>query len=413
MDIARALGGLGAAFKNEVPQFREQIRIEDLDRMAMDDRNMASQEKRQKTLFLDARAAKTLADGSNFSAIADIYQDRLDLLPDGVDNKDSLQIRDLALGASSSPETAQKLMSVLNNTIELGSAYGVYDDESEIPSAFRSLSLQADAAGFKMGSPERQRFMKFGGSDSELGAAKTVTYRDGTAVVYPRVGPPTVYAQGVEVTDPSLVTAAINAGVQSGVDEAGAMAGARAQGTGTEARAQDLITRGQAAADSSAVIRRSLELLDSVETGGFEPAKLAIARAFKVEGANEGELSANLGRNVLGQLRETFGAAFTENEGRRLESMSAGFGSSVGVNKRLLNQALAIATRSADRAIERAKARGDFETAYEIEDALEFQVGIEAPVSEELPPIPTVFIDSITPAEWASMSPEERADFTN
>jgi len=50
MDIARALGGLGAAFKNEVPQFREQIRNEDIDRMAMDDRNMASQEKRQKTL---------------------------------------------------------------------------------------------------------------------------------------------------------------------------------------------------------------------------------------------------------------------------------------------------------------------------------------------------------------------------
>jgi len=58
MDIARALGGLGAAFKNEVPQFRERIRNEDIDRMAMDDRNMAMDdrrlaqtEKRQKTLF--------------------------------------------------------------------------------------------------------------------------------------------------------------------------------------------------------------------------------------------------------------------------------------------------------------------------------------------------------------------------
>ena len=82
-------------------------------------------------------------------------------------------------------------------------------------------------------------------------------------------------------------------------------------------------------------MRRGLELLATVNTGGIDNARLQIKKFFGVEGADEGELSANLGRAVLSQLRQTFGAAFTEREGARLDNLSARFGASTASNTRL------------------------------------------------------------------------------
>ena len=122
------------------------------------------------------------------------------------------------------------------------------------------------------------------------------------------------------------------------------------------------------------MLRRTLSLLDSIQTGGLAAAKLAATDFLGVTGADEGELSANLGRAVLSQLRETFGAAFTEKEGARLDRLSARFGRSTASNQRIIQQALMIATESANRAIARAEDDGDIETASEIEDMLLFEV---------------------------------------
>jgi len=79
--------------------------------------------------------------------------------------------------------------------------------------------------------------------------------------------------------------------------------------------------------------------LDRVETGGAaESAILSGQNFLGVVGADKGELSFLLGKNVLAQLRTIFGAAFTEKEGQRLEQIEAGFKKSVPVNRRLLNQ---------------------------------------------------------------------------
>jgi hypothetical protein len=146
---------------------------------------------------------------------------------------------------------------------------------------------------------------------------------------------------------------------------------------GISSRQQSFIDSGIDAADSTANIRRGIELLSSVKTGGLNAAALKSKQLFGVEGADEGELSANLGIAVLGQLKPIFGAAFTAAEGERLEKISAGFGRNPETNKRLLGQALKIAERSARRAIKAAEAAGDSFTAEEIRQALKFNVSPE------------------------------------
>lgn len=170
--------------------------------------------------------------------------------------------------------------------------------------------------------------------------------------------------------DPSLATR-VASGQQ--VVKAGEAAGT-AQGKGEETRAQDLISRGISAAESTATIRRAISLLDSVGTGGFDSAALRAKQIFGIESGDEGELSNSLGKAVLGQLRETFGAAFTQEEGARLERIEANFSKSPETNKRLLNQALRIAEKTANRAMKAAEERGDTASVDDIKDMLDFSL---------------------------------------
>ncbi|MEE8289718.1 MAG: hypothetical protein V3R25_09940 [Nitrosomonadaceae bacterium] len=162
-----------------------------------------------------------------------------------------------------------------------------------------------------------------------------------------------------------------------GVDLQAGRAGARTQATKQETRAQGIIDRGVSAAESTATLRRGLELLGRIETGGANAISLATKRRLGMESADEGELSNALAKSVLSQLRETFGAAFTESEGARLERIEAGLGKSTAANKRLLQQTLRISERAARRAISAAKSRGDKETVADIEDLLSFSLGEE------------------------------------
>ena len=135
-------------------------------------------------------------------------------------------------------------------------------------------------------------------------------------------------------------------------------------------RVQGFVDAGIDAADAVGNIQRSIDLLDTVETGGFDNASLQAKKFFGVESADEAELSANLGKNVLAQLKPIFGAAFTAAEGQRLEGIEARFGSSTEGNKRLLSQALKITERAARRGLAAARKQGDDFTADEIEKSL-------------------------------------------
>ena len=142
-------------------------------------------------------------------------------------------------------------------------------------------------------------------------------------------------------------------------------------------------------------------MLDILETGRPEEIALAAKNLFGIAGADETELNANLGKAVLSQLRTTFGAQFTQQEGERLQSIEAGFGKSTAGNRRLLQQALKSMERDARRGIDAAGRNDDQFSIDEINKALEFSLG---PDSQQ----ETVDDDE---ALLEFMTPEERALF--
>jgi hypothetical protein len=167
---------------------------------------------------------------------------------------------------------------------------------------------------------------------------------------------------------------------------AGEIAGGETGGKAQATRVQAQIDTGLDAADALATVKRGRQLLETIETGGLDRAALAITQAFGVTGADEAELSANLGKAVLSQLRATFGAQFTEKEGERLASIEAGFGKSTEGNKRLLQQAEAILDRAARRGLKAAEDSGDTFTAEEIRKSMNFSLDPAAPKAPQIPP---------------------------
>lgn len=390
VDVGRALMGLGAAVGGKAPQFRQQMMQEDelARKRGLEDEQAA--EKRKQTLFADASAASNLLDQGDVGGVLGLMQDRFQILSQipNVDTSHTKRYLQLAQAAAAGDmEAKDRLKTEMNNAVTVGKAYNQISGSTDAPSSFRSLQLQAQAAGLKEGDADYQEFMRYGGASGQMGAAKTTTYNDGTVVKITRIGAPEVYGpDGQLVTDPDQKREVLKEAIRSKIAYEGDVATAKARGAAQEGRAQDIITGGLAAADSTAVLRRSLELLDRVETGGINRVSLAAKKLFGVEGGDEGELSANLGKAVLSQLRATFGAAFTAKEGDSLKEIEAGFGSSVATNKRLLNNALTIAENSAQKAIRRAELRGDYETADEIEAALDFNLSeIEEAFAESEP----------------------------
>lgn len=162
---------------------------------------------------------------------------------------------------------------------------------------------------------------------------------------------------------------------QAKLDKAAGIASETTRGRLTTTRRQGFIRDGITAAEGIPTLRRTLELLDTIKTGGLAAASLSAKQRFGVEGADEGELSANLGKAVLSQLRETFGAAFTEREGERLEKIEASFTKSAATNRRLINNLITIMKREARRGIAAAKKEGDNFGAEEIQSLLDFKIG--------------------------------------
>tara|TARA_R110000764_G_scaffold182673_1_gene268427 strand:- start:210 stop:1388 length:1179 start_codon:yes stop_codon:yes gene_type:complete len=134
VDIGRALSGLGAAFKNEMPAFIQQTRQEDA--LALEqsefERNRLLQdealaEKRRKTMFQDAAAASSLLDSGDYRGIADLMEDRITILgPTGADTNHSNEKRTLALRASVGDQRAiGELKRLIANEVGIGYSTGM------------------------------------------------------------------------------------------------------------------------------------------------------------------------------------------------------------------------------------------------------------------------------------------------
>jgi hypothetical protein len=169
--------------------------------------------------------------------------------------------------------------------------------------------------------------------------------------------------------------------------------GAQKEAESQEARIQDIIDKGYSAAETTPILRRSLELMKEVKTGGFAGVKLKAKQYFGVQGADEAELSTNLARAAIAKLRQNLGAQFTERENKMLQRIEAGIGKSTQGNIRILEQSLTVADNSAKRAIRRARARGDKETVDEIEALMNESLAPPA----ETPPAETQQITATNP----------------
>ncbi len=162
--------------------------------------------------------------------------------------------------------------------------------------------------------------------------------------------------------------------------ETGNAADLKRYSSASSKRGQETINQGLTAAQGVPNLKRAVSLLSEIKTGGLNSALLRAKQAFGVEGADEAELSNNLGKAVLGQLKDTFGSAFTEKEGARLDRLSANYGKSPKGNIRILNQALKMSEMKVKQAKIRAEAVGDFETIAEMDAYLDFDMGDSAPV---------------------------------
>jgi hypothetical protein len=151
----------------------------------------------------------------------------------------------------------------------------------------------------------------------------------------------------------------------------------------TVKRKQTFVDNGIEAADGVKLIKRTIQLLDTVDTGGYDNAALRAKKLFGIESGDEAELSANLGKSILAQLRPLFGAAFTAAEGDKLDRIEAGFGKSTAGNKRLLKQTLSIADRAARRGLAAAENLGDEFTAKEIRTSLAAIQEVEETINED------------------------------
>ena len=247
---------------------------------------------------------------------------------------------------------------------EAAQKYRAATSTAEPPASLQEYAVvvqQYAAAGKKP--PEFEQWLRTKAQMTPINP--TVTLVNGVpTVVQPTRGGPT----GVN----PLSTPQAEIAAASGLEGAKSGAGQIAKDTAT--RNSGYIESGIQAADALGTVKRGIELLDEVKTGGINNVALKASNLFGVTGADEGELSANLGKAVLSQLRATFGAQFTEREGARLAEIEAGFGKSTQANKRLLEQAQKILDRAARRGLAAAVETGDSFSADEIRKALNFSL---------------------------------------
>lgn len=353
-DLGTILGGLSAAVGGTAPQFRQQMMQEDELARKRGLEDEAAAEKRRQTLFLDAAAGKQFLDAGDITGFKSLMQDRYNILSkiDGVDASHTKRFLDLANAAGQNRVgAADMLKSEIDNTVKAGQAYKMFGEGADgIPSAFRSKQMQAEAAGLQKGSPEYQEFMLYGGAVREEGAKGITRFKDGSYIQITPFGNRVYDVDGSEVTDPARRAAVIRKGRDEGVVLEGEVATARARGTAEEAGAQEVLATGVRQARNIGRLKDALRILDSVETGGLAALGLKVKRALGLTDADEAMLAYTLRKNVLQQLKPTFGAAFTAREGDLLASIEANEDQSTAANRALLESMIREMELDIDRA---------------------------------------------------------------
>lgn len=169
----------------------------------------------------------------------------------------------------------------------------------QLPAAFQSLDLQAQAAGYAPGSPEYQEFMRNGGGSGTPAAFTALDLQAQAAGLVP--GTPE-YQTFMATRGAGLIAAAKAEGEdKAALDSLSSKMGGLEQ----------VVSQLDELADK-ATYTYAGQAVDAIgKQFGFEPREAALARA---------EYIAMVDNQVLPLLRETFGAAFTVKEGETLRA---------------------------------------------------------------------------------------------
>ena len=359
-DLSTKLGALGAMFTNKVPEFRQQMMQEREAESMLGVQELQKREMLDKSLAKDYFTAFAMAENGDYQGFMDLMEDRLrNERKLGLDTSSTLEIMQDAQG----PDGLASVMPYLKSTIDASFAAGYLTPASvlqNVPASYRALEMQADAAGLPVGSQERREFMLYGGADSQMGASKTISFGNGVFIEKPRIGPQKVYDRtGALVTDPDEIKTVLDEANKFGIVEAGLMAQSSARGTATEGRYQEVLETGIRAARNIRKLEDAIEILGAVETGGIAALGIKLRRKLGITSADEGRLAYILRKNVLQQLKPTFGAAFTAREGEMLTEIEANETQSTASNIALLEDLLAYSRLDIDRAKLRGRQMGE------------------------------------------------------
>lgn len=418
--IGDMLGGIGAAFGGTSQQYAQGLRQRE---QGITEQKRAELIARQQAMYQDAGAAFQLLQQGDLDGIISLADDRLELLgtfPDA-DPSDTMQIRDLAVAArQGDPIALRELATSLTSATSAGYASGILQRPA-VDSVVVDGRLVNRSTGDVIYEPtgDSQPTGSFGLTPSYLQDAEgnirlaQLSSAGGIQVIEPPEGMTPIRPASQLAYDPAAIaqrgaaqTAVNVADIIATTDPTAARSAAERRAIAQVDRSQDAINSGLEAAETVPTLLRSLELLESVKTGGFAAAAIRARSLFGIESPDEGELSYNLARNVLQQLKPTFGAAFTAAEGQRLESIEAGLGRNTETNIRILNRVLDAARKETQRAYDRAFAEGDTRTANDLQMAIDSINAIAAPS------IPPQFEGLVSPEDWRQMTKEERALFS-
>lgn len=401
-DMGLLLRGLGAAFSNQVPEFRQQMAMERENQYIQSQREQQAQmqraemmQARQRAMYQDAESALKLLAAGDLDSVVQLGRERIELLknfPDA-DPSDTVRITQLAqLSRAGDRGAYQSLQRELLGAVQRGMSMGYITPPQAEEKVYRPGDVVyrdgQRAFAIPEQQPEQERGVVVNGNvvdpitgrviyESPASALPSdefspgiTRYRNGVAVQYSRQGNVRVVdEQGKQVTGAEAQDA-IRRGQESGITEAGQVAASQAQSRGATERAQGIINAGVEAIAEFPTLINAISLLDEVKTGGISGASIRARSLFGIESGDEGELSYLLATNVLQKLKRIFGAAFTASEGERLERISPSIGRNPDTNMRLLRDALRISRTAAEKALDRAQEAGDSATAREIERAL-------------------------------------------
>ncbi|MBL4756043.1 MAG: hypothetical protein JKY52_20920 [Flavobacteriales bacterium] len=130
------------------------------------------------------------------------------------------------------------------------------------------------------------------------------------------------------------------------------------------------MTAGDMSFESAPLLARNLELLEEIETGGFDGVALKFKKWSGTTTANESELMNSMGKSIIKQIKPLFGGQPSLKEGEWLQRIEASEGMSTPGAKRLMKQGINLAIDRVETALGAAKAGGDLRKAKRYEKFL-------------------------------------------